>query len=103
MGHGFSVAIKISKCEIAHPKLRKSYLVSVMVINPLSFSCFSNTFRQPPHSTSSQPCRQADAAGPAESYRLCPGFPHGGRRRVTKGPLKFGVYFLSHLPLPHLS
>lgn len=73
-----------------------------MVVNPLSFSCFSNTFRQPPHPTSSQLRGQADAAGPAESDRLCPGFPHGRRRRVTTGPRKFGVYFLSHLPLPHL-
>lgn len=69
------------------------HLVSVVFVNPLSFSCFSNAFRQPPHPTS-QLCRQADAAGPAESYRLCPGFPHGRRRRVTKASQKMWSLFL---------
>lgn len=74
--------------------------MSVGFVKPLSFSCFSNTFRQPPDPTSSQLCGQADTAGPAESYRLYPGFPHGGRRRVTKALLKFGVQSLSCLLLP---
>lgn len=74
--------------------------MSVGFVKPLSFSCFSNTFRQPPRPTSSQPRGQADAAGPAESYRLYHGFPHGGRRRVTKALLKFGVRSLPCLLLP---
>lgn len=75
-------------------------LVSVGFVKPLSFSFFSHTFRQPPHPTSSQPRGQADAAGPAESYRLYHGFPHGRRRRVTKALLKFGVQSLPCLLLP---